>query len=63
MAPYSPTASAFELGQENLFTIFEMAPGEGGMATSLQGNEAGVGLEDYSFTDDYDPGGGGDQSA
>lgn len=58
MAPYAPTPSAFDIGQENLFTIFEMAPGEGGMATSLQANEAGVGLEDYSFTDDYDTGGG-----
>ncbi|TDJ61550.1 MAG: hypothetical protein E2O42_02610 [Nitrospina sp.] len=57
MAPYAPAPSAFDIGQENLFTIFEMAPGEGGMATSLQANEAGVGLEDYSFTDDYDTGG------
>ena len=57
MAPYAPAPSAFDIGQENLFTIFEMAPGEGGMATSLQANEAGVGLEDYSFTDDYDSGG------
>ncbi len=57
MAPYAPTPSAFDIGQESLFTIFEMAPGEGGMATRLQANQAGVGLEDYSFTDDYDTGG------
>ena len=53
-APYAPAQSAFDVGQEHLFTIFEMAAGEGG----IQGMaEAGSGVaDDYNFTDDFDTG-------
>ncbi len=57
-APYAPTQTAFDIGQESLFTIFEMAPGEGGISTGMATVGAGVGVEDYgSFTDDFDMGG------
>jgi len=53
-APYTPAQSAFDVGQEHLFTIFEMAAGEGG----IQGMaEAGSGVaDDFNFTDDFDTG-------
>ena len=56
-APYVPAMSSFEVGQENLFTIFEMAPGEGGIPGGM-GVAAGtdVGVDDYNFTDDFDTG-------
>jgi len=54
-APYTPAQSAFDVGQENLFTIFEMAAGEGGIpGMGMAGAHAGVG--DYNFTDDFDTG-------
>lgn len=55
-APYVPAPSAFDVGQENLFTIFEMAPGEGGIPSSMGMAGAGAGVEDYNFTDDFDTG-------
>ena len=53
-APYTPAQSSFEVGQEHLFTIYEMAAGEGG----IQGMaEAGSGVaDDFNFTDDFDTG-------
>ncbi|MDH5761754.1 MAG: hypothetical protein OEZ51_02120 [Nitrospinota bacterium] len=51
-----PAPSAFEIGQENLFTIYEMAPGEGGIP-GIGTAGAGLGSEDYTFTDDFDSGG------
>ena len=56
-APYAPTQSAFDVGQENLFTIYEMAPGEGGIPSSTGMTGAGAGIEDYNFTDDLETGG------
>ncbi len=56
-APYAPTQSAFDVGQENLFTIFEMAPGEGGIPSGMGMTGAGAGVEDFNFTDDFDTGG------
>ena len=53
-APYTPAQSALDVGQENLFTIFEMAPGEGGIPSGM--GMAGAGVEDYNFTDDFDTG-------
>ena len=55
-APYTPAQSAFDVGQENLFTIFEMAPGEGGIPGGMGMAETGAGVEDYNFTDDFDTG-------
>jgi hypothetical protein len=56
-APYVMAQSAFEVGQETLFTIFEMAPGEGGIPGDMgMTGEAGAGVEDYNFTDDFDSG-------
>ena len=55
-APYAPAQSAFDVGQENLFTIFEMAPGEGGIPGGMGMAETGAGVEDYNFTDDFDTG-------
>jgi len=55
-APYAPVLSAFEVGQEHLFTIFEMAPGEGGIPGSMGMTGAVSGVEDYNFTDDFDTG-------
>lgn len=56
-----PAQSSFDVGQENLFTIFEMAPGEGGIPTGMgmgmEMSDSGVGVEDYNFTDDFDAGG------
>jgi hypothetical protein len=53
-APYTPAQSAFDVGQEHLFTIFEMAAGEGGIPGM---SEAGTGVaDDYNFTDDFDTG-------
>ena len=49
--------SAFEVGQETLFTIFEMAPGEGGIPGGMGvTGGAGAGVDDYNFTDDFDSG-------
>ena len=58
-APYVPAQSSFDVGQENLFTIFEMAPGEGGIPAGMgmDMSESSVGVEDYNFTDDFDAGG------
>jgi hypothetical protein len=56
-APYTPAQSSFDVGQEHLFTIFEMAPGEGGISSSMGMAEAPTGVEDYNFTDDFDTGG------
>ena len=56
-APYAPTQSAFDVGQENLFTIYEMAPGEGGIPSSAGMTGAGAGIEDHNFTDDFETGG------
>jgi hypothetical protein len=55
-APYALAPSAFEVGQENLFTVFEMAPGEGGIPSGMgmAGSEDVAG--DYNFTDDFDTG-------
>ena len=55
-APYAPAMSAFEVGQEHLFTIFEMAPGEGGISGGMGMTGAVSGVEDYNFTDDFDTG-------
>ena len=55
-APYAPTQSAFDVGQENLFTIFEMAAGEGGIPGGMGMTGTGAGVEDYNFTDDFDTG-------
>ncbi len=55
-APYAPAQSAFDLGQENLFTIFEMAPGEGGVSGGMGTTGTDAGVEDYNFTDDFDTG-------
>ncbi len=55
-APYVPAMSSFDVGQENLFTIFEMAPGEGGIPGGMGMTGAGAGVEDYNFTDDFDTG-------
>jgi hypothetical protein len=45
------------VGQENLFTIFEMAAGEGGIPSNMGGMaESATGLDDYNFTDDFDTG-------
>jgi len=52
-APYAPAQSAFDVGQETLFTIFEMAPGEGGIPSGMGMAEAGSGVEDFNFTDDF----------
>jgi hypothetical protein len=56
-----PAQSSFDVGQENLFTIFEMAPGEGGipagMGMGMEMAGSSVGVEDYNFTDDFDAGG------
>jgi hypothetical protein len=54
-APIVPAPSAFEIGQENLFTIYEMAPGEGGIP-DMGTADTGLGGEDYTFTDDFDSG-------
>ena len=58
-APYVPAQSSFDVGQENLFTIFEMAPGEGGIPSGMgmEMSESSVGIDDYNFTDDFDAGG------
>jgi hypothetical protein len=56
-APYVSAQSAFDVGQENLFTVFEMAPGEGGIPGGMGVTEATTGGEDYNFTDDFDTGG------
>ena len=56
-APYVPAQSSFDVGQENLFTIFEMAPGEGGIPGSMGMAESATGIDDYNFTDDFDAGG------
>ncbi len=55
-APYVPAQSSFDVGQENLFTIFEMAPGEGGIPGGM-GMAGSVAGDDYQFTDDFDTGG------
>jgi len=55
-APYAPAQSAFDVGQENLFTIFEMAAGEGGIPSSMGMAGTAAGLDDYNFTDDFDTG-------
>ena len=56
-APYVPAQSSFDVGQENLFTIFEMAPGEGGIPGGMGMAGSTAGVEDYNFTDDFDAGG------
>ena len=56
-APYVPAQSSFDVGQENLFTIFEMAPGEGGIPGGMTMTGSTAGVEDYNFTDDFDAGG------
>jgi pilus assembly protein FimV len=56
-APYVPAQSSFDVGQENLFTIFEMAPGEGGIPGGMTMTASTAGVEDYNFTDDFDAGG------
>lgn len=56
-APYVPSQSSFDVGQENLFTIFEMAPGEGGIPGGMGMAGAAAGVDDYNFTDDFDAGG------
>ena len=58
-APYVPAQSSFDVGQENLFTIFEMAPGEGGIPGGMGMGmaEAVGGVDDFNFTDDFDAGG------
>ena len=53
-APYVPAQSSFDVGQENLFTIFEMAPGEGGIPGGMGMAGSTAGVEDYNFTDDFD---------
>jgi hypothetical protein len=55
-APYASAQSAFDVGQENLFTIFEMAAGEGGIPSGMGMTESAAGVEDYNFTDDFDTG-------
>ena len=55
-APYAPAQSAFDVGQENLFTIFEMAAGEGGIPSGMGMAGSAAGVEDYNFTDDFDTG-------
>ena len=55
-APYAPAMSAFDVGQENLFTISEMAAGEGGIPGGMGMAESAGGVEDYNFTDDFDTG-------
>jgi hypothetical protein len=55
-APFVAAQSSFDVGQENLFTIFEMAPGDGGIPSSVGMGEASAGVEDYNFTDDFDTG-------
>jgi pilus assembly protein FimV len=55
-APYVPAQSAFDVGQENLFTMFEMAAGEGGIPGGTGITETDAGVEDYNFTDDFDAG-------
>jgi hypothetical protein len=55
-APYAPGQSAFDVGQENLFTIFEMAAGEGGIPSGMGIAEPASGVDDYNFTDDFDAG-------
>lgn len=52
-APYAPGQSAFDVGQEHLFTIFEMAPGEGGIPGGMGMSGTSAGVEDYNFTDDF----------
>jgi hypothetical protein len=52
-----PAQSSFDVGQENLFTIFEMAPGEGGIPSAMGMSESAVGMDEYNFTDDFDAGG------
>ena len=56
-APYVPAQSSFDVGQENLFTIFEMAPGEGGIPGGMGMAGSAVEMDDYNFTDDFDAGG------
>ena len=56
-APYVPAQSSFDVGQENLFTIFEMAPGEGGIPGGMTMAGSAVEMDDYNFTDDFDSGG------
>ena len=56
-APYVPAQSSFDVGQENLFTIFEMAPGEGGIPGGMGMAGSTVEVDDYNFTDDFDAGG------
>lgn len=58
-APYVPAQSSFDVGQENLFTIFEMAPGEGGIPGGMGMGMAGAaeGIDEFNFTDDFDSGG------
>jgi hypothetical protein len=55
-APYAPAQSAFDVGQESLFTIFEMAAGEGGIPVGMGMAGSAAGVEDYNFTDDFDTG-------
>ncbi|MDH3257625.1 MAG: hypothetical protein OEM27_08400, partial [Nitrospinota bacterium] len=52
-----PAQSAFDVGQENLFTVFEMAPGEGGIPGGMGITEGISEGDDYNFTDDFDTGG------
>ena len=58
-APYVPAQSSFDVGQENLFTIFEMAPGEGGIPGGMGMGMTGEadGIDEFNFTDDFDTGG------
>jgi len=56
-APYVPAQSAFDVGQENLFTVFEMAPGEGGIPGGMGMTEGISEVDDYNFTDDFDTSG------
>ena len=56
-APYVPVQSSFDVGQENLFTIFEMAPGEGGIPGGMGMAGSTPEIDDYNFTDDFDAGG------
>jgi len=55
-APYIPAQSAFDVGQENLFTMFEMVAGEGGIPGGTGLAETDAGVEDYNFTDDFGTG-------
>ena len=48
--------SAFDVGQEHLFTISEMAAGEVGIPGGMGMAESAGGVEDYNFTDDFGTG-------